>query len=237
MKLSKLRRRARAWLLLGFVGFACGQSTVTTSSETNWFTACARSEDCREGSCQCGVCTIACDDNASCDIAEKGVCALADSPGHAAQCGAEASNEGVCLPGCDSDSNCSAGQVCTDGVCVAEDETGTGGSTSTTTGSPDGGAGGEDDPCPQNPRAHCAMDCSGSQSDCGAETSSLDENGCARLVCMSDADCGSGERCFGVGVGEPELCISMFTCMEDEQAGGCVCGGGGDCYPGYCVPR
>lgn len=234
MKLHRLVRYIRGWLSLGLVGAACGESTVTTSSETNWFQACVSSDDCLdEGSCRCGVCTTTCEDDATCQP-ENGVCALADSPGFAAQCGSEAPGEGICLPGCESDSTCGDDRTCTDGVCVAADISGSGGASSTT-GNTGGGAGGEGEPCPQNPRAQCAFDCATSSSDCGTETSSFDENGCARRVCRSDADCGSDERCFGVGAGEPELCISMFTCTQEER--GCVCGGGADCYPGYCVPR
>lgn len=234
MKFGRLVRCVRAWLLLGVVGAACGESTATISSETNWFRTCKSSDDCREGSCRCGVCTTTCEDDATCQRVGDGVCALMDSPGYAAQCGAEALDEGVCLQGCDSESACGAGRTCTDGVCVDADKSGSGGSSSTT-GTTEGGAGSGGEPCPRNSRAECAVDCAQSSSDCGTETSNFDASGCARVVCRTDADCESDERCFGLGTGEPELCISMFTCTQEESD--CVCGGGGECYPGYCVPR
>jgi hypothetical protein len=235
MKSSKLVRCVRAWLWLGLIGVACGESTVTTSSETNWFQACVSSDDCRDGSCRCGVCTTTCEDDATCHSVDNGVCALGDSPGYAAQCGATAPGEGVCLPGCDSASTCGSGRECTDGVCVVAENPGSGGSSSTN-GNNGGSAGGEGEPCPQNPRAQCAVDCSDGLYECGAVGSLFDEAGCVRLGCDDDADCGEGRRCFGIGPGDdPEVCGTLFRCTQEER--GCVCGGGADCYPGYCVPR
>ena len=98
------------------------------------------------------------------------------------------------------------------------------------------GTGGPADPCPENPHADCAIDCSIEGVECGTETSTFDARGCPRDACYADGDCESGQRCFGIGTGDPEFCIPPTTCLPGEEVR-CSCGTAGACYPGYCVPR
>jgi hypothetical protein len=84
-------------------------------------------------------------------------------------------------------------------------------------------------------------DCSSPSYECGADGSTFDKNGCVREICYSDEECDANERCGyingneGGAPGEPEACVSPFTCGVNDS-GNCACGGPAVCA-GYCVAR
>ena len=116
--------------------------------------------------------------------------------------------------------------------------TATGSSTSSTGDAATGttGTGGQQDPCPENPHAECAVDCDDDTYECGTETSTFDARGCPRDACYVDGDCERDQRCFGIGTDDPEFCIPPTTCLPGEEVP-CSCSTGASCLPGYCVPR
>jgi len=123
------------------------------------------------------------------------------------------------------------------GSTTGSDAGSTGGSGGGSTGDAAGGTssgGGQGDPCPENPHAECAFDCSQDGIECGTETSVFDARGCPRDACYVDADCEDGQRCFGVGPDDPTFCIPPTTCLAEDLR--CSCSTGASCLPGYCVP-
>jgi len=119
MKRSKLRTALFVALSV-MVPLACGVTSGSSGSNTNWLKTCTDDSDCAdEFSCLCGVCTSACE-------VEADACSQA-----AAQCADLAElgcvpeddrDEGACLPGCSDDDECEgfgSGLACESGVCVA----------------------------------------------------------------------------------------------------------------------
>lgn len=69
----------RAALLLLVLPSACGETSVSTDTRTNWLTSCSEDDDCSAGlSCLCGVCTQACSSSSACrDLSSDAVCVAA----------------------------------------------------------------------------------------------------------------------------------------------------------------
>jgi hypothetical protein len=61
---------------------------------------------------------------------------------------------------------------------------------------------------------------------CGGRAGSLDEDGCLRTLCESDADCVDGERCYVIALDEYCKTSEAFCNVEDGE---CICGALGDC--------
>lgn len=119
MKRSKFRTALFVALSV-MVPLACGVTSGSSGSNTNWLKTCTNDSDCAdEFSCLCGVCTSACEVEADAcsqtaaqcaDLAELG-CAVDDER-----------DEGACVPGCSRDDECESfgsGLACELGVCVA----------------------------------------------------------------------------------------------------------------------
>ncbi len=114
MKTARCVLLAAAWAFLGWSG--CGTATTSSSGETHFLMGCVGG--CEEGfECLCGVCTLACDDDAACSgVAPRASCVEAAAD----VCGGEAS---VCDQQCESDTDCSdlgssfrcVGDVCRSG--------------------------------------------------------------------------------------------------------------------------
>jgi hypothetical protein len=110
-----------AWFVVLFctVGGCAGKSETKAGSETNWLTVCDSDADCGAAHCLCGVCTAPCAGNADCSAHDGAKCALAGSTGHTAQCGVIAgAPAGICMPSCDANNACAAGELCAGGVCT-----------------------------------------------------------------------------------------------------------------------
>lgn len=81
-----LARLVRALLILGvaLMLVACGgrASNGGKGSETNWLSQCSQDSECNQGSCLCGVCTIACSSVSQCgEIDEDAACVSLGSLG------------------------------------------------------------------------------------------------------------------------------------------------------------
>ncbi len=134
-------RRCLAWCCCCFVWMLCGCETSDTGepsvepdgllsdpmidSNSNWLTTCLDDESCGENSfCLCGVCSVQCGPDATCgefrrgsSCAERGrgpVESLCDVP--EAPTGPQV--DGLCLPPCNTSSDCIESQFCIDGLCV-----------------------------------------------------------------------------------------------------------------------
>lgn len=71
---------------------------------------------------------------------------------------------------------------------------------------------------------------------CGAPSSRLDADGCARPECLSDADCTTDRHCNPRFVAAP--CFQSLSCSDDD--GTCSCGGNTGCnldVRGFCLDR
>jgi len=100
---------------------ACSKSrSPSVGGETNWLLQCSADEPCETGSCLCGVCTVACDDDARCAGDFEGSCTATDDGAGAQLCGSNARRPApaVCLPRCSSDDACGGDYACQQGVCV-----------------------------------------------------------------------------------------------------------------------
>lgn len=116
-------RTSGRWLLLfaavGAMGSACGESKSgpKAGSNSNWLVLCDEQTECGgKLACQCGACSMECQDDDECSDLPGGHCVLTSAPDLVAVCGAEAS-AGVCLPRCES-GECPSQMVCADGACV-----------------------------------------------------------------------------------------------------------------------
>jgi internalin A len=69
----------RCWLTaFALAASSCGQQGAGTDTRTNWLTACDQAAQCgSEFACLCGVCTLACENAATCDGLGKGAACLA----------------------------------------------------------------------------------------------------------------------------------------------------------------
>ncbi|HMI94111.1 MAG TPA: hypothetical protein VK509_22210 [Polyangiales bacterium] len=100
---------------------ACSKSrSPSVGGETNWLLRCSEDKPCELGSCRCGVCTQACDDDESCDRDFEGTCTDTDDGAGALLCQSSARPPAaaVCLPRCSSDDACGRGYQCEQAVCV-----------------------------------------------------------------------------------------------------------------------
>lgn len=117
--------RTRGWVLGLVLGAFALAACVRTDEplglggETNWLRVCGDDGDCVSGTCECGVCTIACGEGAGCTDEFEGACVIPESR-IAAACVGPVPSGGMCLPTCSSDRACGAGFACRDGVCVEE---------------------------------------------------------------------------------------------------------------------
>jgi hypothetical protein len=96
---------------------ACGESHPQNNSNTNWLRECNAAADCNgDEQCACGVCTIACtsDDTCQTERAPDAACAsLAELACSGSDIGA------VCTASCSRDSECGDGALsCVEGSCV-----------------------------------------------------------------------------------------------------------------------
>ncbi len=115
--LRRLVTAAAGFLLLA----ACtsDKQDPVTSSQTHWLKSCDSSSDCGDLSCECGVCTLPCDDDDSCaGLGGDAVCARTEG---LESCGTEAVTR-VCLEGCTEDDDCGSGSSCEDDVCVPQSD-------------------------------------------------------------------------------------------------------------------
>jgi hypothetical protein len=102
--------------LLAVLIEACGMTHPATTSNTNWLRKCGSSRICAgDQICTCGVCTVACTENAGCRRAD-GPAASCVSLAEA-QCG-HVSKGAVCAARCQRDSQCELDLACIAGGCV-----------------------------------------------------------------------------------------------------------------------
>ena len=72
------------------------------------------------------------------------------------------------------------------------------------------------------PNSTCTKDTTCHYANCGKATSNLDQNGCVRASCTSDADCGAGEECFPSWVVYTILDTSYLQLCGNDT-GSCKC--------------
>ncbi len=106
-------------------------------------------------------------------------------------------------------------------ACLMATGTGSEGGTDETTGGPLD--------CPPLTGQPCTapIDCAGQF--CGSHQSMLDEHGCPRASCSSDADCGPDEGCELIDNARPVTCV--------EQQGACSCSLGQQLVGRVCLPE
>lgn len=122
-------------------------------------------------------------------------------------CGVATSAEALCVPGCTSASPCAAGYQCVDEVCEAGCS--------------------DDTHCAAGEACHnaaCLLQCSLS-AQCAMGRACVDGL-CLDVECLSDADCGRGERCANRTC---EVLVNA-ACVQDEE-----CGRNGVCAEARCV--
>jgi antitoxin component YwqK of YwqJK toxin-antitoxin module len=87
-----------------------------------WLKSCQDDSECGDRECVCNLCTVKCDDDASCrEEDESTVCSRRGSKIYRALCQCrDAELAGVCLPVCDDDVSCREGLSCLDGACLPE---------------------------------------------------------------------------------------------------------------------
>ncbi len=84
--------------------------------------------------------------------------------------------------------------------------------------------------CALPPNSSCSRATFCGPSGCGGKDSSFDANGCRRPGCQEDADCGSGQRCYDTGAGNPinaPCAATEYACCPDGD--GCYCTAQLDC--------
>ena len=130
MRTETTRRGVRSSLPLGLAlallgGCDDGGGPSTRDSITNWLAPCAATADCGgAGECVCGVCSLICDQAATCERLAVGArCTPTASPPAGLSCVADDVDRasGLCLPGCASSADCAAiapGLACLGGVCA-----------------------------------------------------------------------------------------------------------------------
>jgi hypothetical protein len=102
---------------LALICASCADSEVapTYMGNTNWLTSCSDDDDCSDDlSCECGVCTIACDTSSDCN--SLGAACDSGSDALVSACGS-ALADSICLPECENDGDCGSGQ-CIDAHCL-----------------------------------------------------------------------------------------------------------------------
>lgn len=100
-------------LLLAGCGARVDSDGNPASSQTHWLQGCDSAAECGGLECLCGVCTQACDDNASCSsFGGSSVCTTLD-----ATC-----KQSACTKSCEDNGDCVSGSECHDGTCRLEPE-------------------------------------------------------------------------------------------------------------------
>ena len=123
--MSAAAARTRIWLAAlaaCALGSTCAKSTPPAEggeSNTNWLRVCAPDDDCGDGfSCVCGACTVACQDDVTCE-GHGGGATCSALP---ASCGGGGAKlpAAACLAECTRDEDCDAleGGLCRAGVCA-----------------------------------------------------------------------------------------------------------------------
>ena len=110
----------RAWLVLACAVFAaqaagCHDSRRTQDSNTNWLRGCESTAECGAGElCACGVCTVACVEDAMCEAPgqPEAFCVEVEED----RCEG-ASRGAVCLERCERDLECRDGLSCIERAC------------------------------------------------------------------------------------------------------------------------
>src|SRR5688572_12146242 len=113
-----------AFVVLASLQGACVDSKRAADSNTNWLRECDGHAECGgEDMCVCGVCTVACADDATCSRAEgpDAFCVALDE----GQCAG--AHDAVCLQSCARDSDCEDGLLCGEGACQERARSGDGG--------------------------------------------------------------------------------------------------------------
>lgn len=115
---------------------ACGARSVPeVGGETNWLVLCESDGDCKQGSCECGVCTKACDTKQDCTGAFVGTCVSNGTEPAESLCAPSSTPpSALCLPTCERNADCGDHFACVKASCVLR-------ATSGTNGGMDGGAG------------------------------------------------------------------------------------------------
>lgn len=113
---GKLMLMAGAGLLL----CACTSTrTGGNQGQTHWLQSCEKDADCGELSCLCGFCVSECAAGGSCSVEGRDTeCFAANANAVRALCEAPQAQP-LCLEPCDGE--CSAGQRCVDGACIADE--------------------------------------------------------------------------------------------------------------------
>ena len=232
---SPKRLRLR-YFVLALAMAACGGSlgTRTAGGESHFLEVCA--ESCEAGlECIASVCTRSClVESADCtDLSPRAVCTNESiEPGAVA----------VCDVGCARDRDCAElgnGFECQAGFCRS--------GAAPQPPSNVGGSGGRpsfepfsDDHCetPNEFESSCSFEATCAQLDCGDGFSQFGTDGCIRR-CLSDTDCGDGERCrytaLDASAGE---CPTIGSVVEgcELSDGECSCSISANCqHPNICV--
>jgi len=109
------------WNALALIGLALsgcyGANGEAKDGQSHWMTRCSSQSDCpSDGMCACGVCTIACGDEASCGaeascVTTEGLTGCENAPSAASE---------VCLATCADEGDCGDSNFeCVDGTCMA----------------------------------------------------------------------------------------------------------------------
>lgn len=123
MKSKFLQMVASSALMLAACGSEGGDKSIgptpVVNSNSNWLLPCSDDVPCAEGSCFCGACTRVCMAASDCgNERPDAICVTPEAQSLMEQCAGVAPAESVCLPGCESDEDCSSWQACLAGNCV-----------------------------------------------------------------------------------------------------------------------
>lgn len=185
------------------LSLACGRDLGGTGSDTNWLRACDDDAECGDLSCVCGVCTLECSSDSTCN--RYGALECLSASALAACSGSSVPAGGICVAACDdSDAVCDPlspnGSLTSPSSDVQTSETSTS-SPSPTSSSPDAGA----------PRARGQVSAPAQLSE--QQTQSVDAGLSGGAVAMSSpaaADAGLGEIVVG-----PEP-TEVLHCVEPD---------------------
>jgi hypothetical protein len=186
------------------VAVACGTDRHGDGeSETHWMDPCSRDADCGQGlSCQCGVCTLPCEDESDCnDLGPDSSCAAWES-----------------IPSC-------ANAPTSSGLCVKA-AGGAGGESSTAAGSggdPSGGMASGGSPCRPDPGGVAGSSFVADLPPPAGEACPSELDGLDGLPCGAGQTCISIEQTCSCAGGRHNACVESACASPNDCPDGTVC--------------
>jgi hypothetical protein len=100
----------------------CAKATPPAPDKsTHWLRVCDRDAECGSDlACLCGVCSLACEAEASCGARGAARCVETDSASLRSACGDDPPAPAICAQRCADNQACGPGLACVEGACVAQ---------------------------------------------------------------------------------------------------------------------